>query len=370
MKFNKLAWDKYIAEKNPLLVSSFKSFQHSLDHFKKRDNEDDRRFCVVEIDQALELFFKGILLERGKNPYHMRFPRLLKEVENILELSEKEITLISKLHEKRDACQHEGEIPGTNQTEHLIHSAFRFLLDKAEKTLGITPNQMTDKIPGLLLMDVKEASVGKLPEKPEILQHLEAAAETLLVLGDFDLAFTQIALVAAKTVDILYEYEDGPPLGGVFIKPPHRRVSDFDPRDLIKRELNLMKLHLDVQFEKLKLEASKVPFDMTIPIQLIPMVAYAIKKLSYLTKEGILQPNTSERILSILRIDLLKSMQPQFPRKTQRLVDRYLKTVLTFDFLIKEFLFLRQFIASTDIIFNALEKYYEEHAHALRNALQ
>jgi len=370
MKFNKDAWDKYIAERNPLIVSSLKSFGHTLKHFGKRNNEDDRRFCLVEIDQAIELFFKGILLSRGKNPYYMRFQRLLKEVKPILELSEKDEILISRLHEKRDVCQHEGEIPGTNETEYLVHSALRFFLDKAHNSLGIAPDQMTDMIPGLLLMDMKEASVGELPKKPEVLHHLEIAATTFLALGDLPLAFSQISIAAAKAIDIIYESENGPPLAGYSVTPPHRRVSDFDPRNLINKEINSMLPDFEVKFEKLKLRFAKIPFDMTASVQLVPMVAYAIRKLSYLEEEGALQPKTSEGLLKILRIDLLKSIKPQLPKKAQRIVGQYLKASLTFDFLLKEFLFLRQFIMSNDIVSSILKEYIKKHNEALFKAFE
>ena len=358
MKFDKDAWDKYIEEKNPFIVSAIKSFAHSLDHYAKRDNEDDRRFCIVEIDQAIELFLKGILLKEGKNPYHTHFPRLLDDSMNILGISQKERGLISRLHEERDACQHEGRIPDVNHTEYLVHSAFRLRLDKAQKALGITPDVMADKIPGLLFMDMKEAVTKKLPEEPEILKYLEGASKALLVYGALDSALAQVAGLAASAIDIIYRDEEGPSL------------DKFDPRELIEQEMSMIAPSIRAQFARLKIETSKVPFDMTFSAELVPAQARPIRKLRYLVKEGVLNSDTSGRILKILHIALLHSTRPQLRRREEKEVGRLLSKCVTFDFLINEFLFLRHFCLQSDTIRNVISEYLKEKKQTLFGELK
>lgn len=370
MKLDKEAWDKFIDEKNPLLVSCFKSTEHGLDHFSKRKTEDQRRFCITEIDQGIELFFKGILLKVGKKPYEMSFKSLLRKVKPFLEISEAEETLILELHGERNRCQHEGKVPGSVQTEYLVHSTLRFLLDKADEFLGITPEDMTKKIPGLLTMSSKEAEIGDLPKKPEILKYLESAATVFLVQGDFNLAFSQISLALQKFIDILYQYEGGSELAGYSIKPPHRRISDFDPRNLIREEISSMLPFLKMEFEKLSLQFSKIPFDLTVHVELVPMTAYAIEKLRFLRKEKALDPKICDRALKLLRLDLLRSMELGLPRRTQRLFEKYFEKSFTFDFLVSELVFVRNCIASNPISRRVLDKYNEERNQALFGRLK
>lgn len=370
MKLDKEAWDKFIDERNPLLVSCFKSIEHGLDHFSRRDKEDERSFCITEMDQGIELFFKGILLKVGKKPYKMSFDKLQSRVKPLLEISEAEETLISELHEERNRCQHEGKIPGSVQTEHLVHSTLRFFLDKADKFLGITPEDMTEKIPGLLGMGSKEAETPKLPKKPDILKYLEDAAKAFLVVGDFNLAFSQIAFALQKFIDILYEYEGGSPLTGYSIEPPHMRISDFDPRRLIKEEITSLLPILEVEFTKLDLQFSKIPFDFTVHVELVPMTAYAIEELSFLRRKNVLDSKICERALKLLRLDLLRSIEPVLRRKIQRSLENYFKKLFTFEFILGELVFVRNCITSNAITKRVLEKYHEERHQALFGRLK
>jgi len=347
LTFNKDLWDRYICSKNPIILSSVKSIQHGIDHFNNRDNEDDRRHCIVEIDQAVELFLKGILLNQGKNPYHMRFPQLLEETKDVLELSEKERVHVSRLHKVRDACQHEGHIPGKDETEYLVNFAIRFYLDKAKKLLRITPDKMVNLIPGLLLMGIKKVQTGRGPEKPEVLRHMEAAAEALLVLGDFERAFHAISKMAAEAIEILYEKENDPTL------------DELDPLDLTRQELGQI-VSFEARFKKVKVDQSGGPFHIAFQGTLYPTVVYAIKKLSHLTAEGAIHPDVCQRILRMLRGELLRSMRNQFPAKGQRMINQYLRNMLTFEFLVKEFVFLRGFVMSSDVVSQILRGYYDK----------
>lgn len=370
MKLDKKAWDKFIDERNPLLVSCFKSIEHGLDHFSKRDEEDERRFCITQIDQGIELFFKGILLKSGKRPYEMSFDNILHKMKHLLDLSESEETLILELHKERNRCQHEGKVPGSVQTEHLVHSTLRFFLYKAEKYLEITPEDMTNRIPGLLSIGTKKAEIRKPPRKPDILKYLENGATTFLVVGDFKLAFSQISLALQKFIETLYDYEGGPPLAGYSIEPPHRRVSDFDPRSLIKEEISSLLPTLKVEFEKMKLKFSAMPFKLEASVQLVPMTAYAIKKLSFLRRKNLLDSEVSEHALRLLHLDLLRSMEPVLPHKIQRSLEKYFEKLFTFRFILDEFVFVRNCITSDAISRHVLKKYNEERQQALFEALK
>ena len=365
MKLDKEAWDKFIDERNPLLVSCFKSIEHGLDHFRKREKEDQRRFCITEIDQGIELFFKGILLKVGKKPYKMSFEKLQTRVKPLLKMSEAEETLISELHEERNRCQHEGKIPGSVQTEHLVHSALRFFLGKADKFLGISPEDMIEKIPGLLGMGSKEAEIREPPKKPDILKYLEHGATTLLVVGDFASAFSQISLALQKFIETLYYYEGGPSLAGYSIEPPHRRVSDFDPRKLIRKEISSFLPTLKVEFEKMKLHFDEMPFKVEASVELVPITAYAIEELSFLRRKNLLNSEIFERALKILRFDLLRSMETILPRKIQRSLEKYFEKLFTFRFILNELVFVRNCITSNRISRHVLEKYHEERNQAL-----
>jgi hypothetical protein len=357
MKLDRAAWNKFIEEKNPLLVSCFKSIEHGLDHFRKRNKEDERRFCLAEMDQGIELFFKGILLRVGTKPYEIRFSNLLHKVKPILDISEAEETLILELHDERNRSQHEGKIPGSVETEHLVHSTLRFFLNKAEEFLGITPEDMTEMIPGLLTMSLKEAEIGEPPRKPDILKYLEDAATTFLVQGDFNLAFSQISLALQKFIDILYDYEGG-------------HIGGFDPRNLIGEEITSLLPILRIEFKKLNLQFSKIPFDFTVPVELVPMTAYAIEELSFLRKKNVLDPEICERALKLLRLDLLHSMEPVLPRKIQRFLKKYFGKIFTFEFVISEFLFVRNQITSNAISRRVLDKYNEERNQAFFGGLK
>ena len=359
------AWDKFIDEKNPLLVSCYKSMSHALDHFTRRTEEDERRFCITELDQAIELFFKGILLRKGKEPYEMRFPKVLAGIRPLLDITEADETLVSALHKERNSCQHEGKIPGSVETEHLVHSTLRLFLDKAHRFLGITPDQMCERIPNLRFMGVREATTRELPEKPEILKYLENASTELLVMGDHDMALSQISLALQGFIETLYEFEEGPPLSGYSMEPPHERVSSFDPQELVRREVESMLPTLEVEFKSMKLVMGRMPFKTEAHVQWVPKTAYAIKELFYLEEENILDADVSKRSLKLLRIYLLHSLKDTFPRKTQRSLEQYFKKVLTFRYLIDELVFARNCIVSNEPTGRILDRYFDDRDKAL-----
>jgi len=372
LKINKEAWDDYIAKKNPLLVSCFKSFEHGLSHFDNRESEDDRRFCIVEIDQAIELFLKGVLLERGKNPYHFtQFQQLLKEAkgEGLL-LSDKEENTILKLHEKRNACQHEGDIPGTVQTEHLVHSAARFLLEKAEKALGISNEQVTDRVPRILFMGMKKLHTDIQPKKPEFYEPLEKAAIELLVAGDLRGARAQISSAATHAVEAIYLAEKGPRLTAYLDREKRRMIShetSFSPSEVIQRELRSMISDFQPSLKKLKLGENLIPFDLSCTIEVFPIEAATIEEVLFLARKGILESKTSEYLLKILRTSLLSSLQRQFSPEKRKLIQTYFDTILTLDSVLKDFYFLRNFITSNKVTHEALEKFNEECSRAFHD---
>jgi HEPN domain-containing protein len=369
LKLNREAWDDYIAKKNPLLASCFKSFEHGLSHYSNRESEDNRRFCIVEVDQAIELFLKGVLLERGKDPYQMQFQTLLKEVKKQgLQLSDKEEITILTLHEKRNACQHEGDIPGTVQTEHLVHSAARFLLEKAEESLGISHEQVVDRVPSILVMGIKKLHIDAQPKKPEFLESLEKAAKELLVSGDLRSAFAQISTAARCAVESLYLAERGPPLTIYWDKEKKRIVSpknSFSPLKVIQRELKSIVSDFQPNLKKLKLGENLIPFDLSCTIMLFPLEVAAIEETLFLARKGILESKTSERLLKILRTSLLSSLQRQFPPESKRLIQTYFDTILTLDSVLKDFYFLRGFLVTNKVTREAWEKFIEECNRAL-----
>lgn len=330
MILDRKSWKKFIEERNPLFVSSFKSINHGLQHYTKRNIPDERRFCVNEVDHGIELFFKGILLRNGQYPYYTRFQTLLSKVKTYLNMTESDETMIKDLHKERDRCYHQGRVPRIERTEFLVNSTLNLLLNKAEKFLGITPENMRKQIPNILGMDREHIDVSKLPEKPDILESLENASVSLFAVGDKDTAFSQIVIVLHKFIDFLYKHENGPYywfMSRESIRP--LPTKEFNPEVIFRNEIRALSPTLEAELGEAIQEAnvrfSRIPFKETIPVMLIPITVIAIYELSYLRDLQAIDSKICDRIRKLLRLDLLRLLREQerFPLRIENKLKEY-----------------------------------------------
>lgn len=332
MTYNGEAWEKFIDPKNPLLVSSIKSFEHSLQHYLKKDNEDDRRFAIVELDQAFELLFKGILLKNKIDPFGLLFSPLVNLVKGLLG-QHFDMTKITYLHVKRNACQHEGSIPDERETEYLVNSTFKVLIDFLHDIHGILPEVIAEKIPALYLMNMETMHLPEPPNKPELLKSMENAAIALLLLHDFVTALDLISSIVVQSIDIIYYKNNGPPIEPDPSNEPLKMISIKSPG---------------------------IPFNFDGTFNKFSLVPIAIIEYQYLLEKKIISEKDSKEINDILYYGLCRDLPKNAPKGAHEAVDQILKEARTFSNLLNLFLVARQFVMNNEITKKILEEYYDE----------
>lgn len=124
---------------SPMLQHALESFAHGLEHFLD-GAERSRKFALLHIDQAVELFLKEKCIQLGKSIYKSDGSTL--SVHETFRSLEKEIQLterprLEELHDLRNTVQHKGLTPDAATTDFYVHLAYEFAKRFLARELGL-----------------------------------------------------------------------------------------------------------------------------------------------------------------------------------------------------------------------------------------
>ena len=103
--------------RSPILLHAIESFEHGLEHYVE-GSPKSRKFALLHMDHAVELFLKEKVARLGKELYKsdgqtLNFHEVLRSLKDI-EIPEK--TRLQELHDTRNTIQHKGLTPDENTT--------------------------------------------------------------------------------------------------------------------------------------------------------------------------------------------------------------------------------------------------------------
>ncbi len=113
---------------SPMLRHALESFEHGLEHYLD-GTERSRKFAILHIDQAIELFLKERVIQAGKSIYKTDGTTLsIHEAFNSLknEATITERPRLEELHDVRNIIQHKGFLPDQGTTKFYIEIAYEF----------------------------------------------------------------------------------------------------------------------------------------------------------------------------------------------------------------------------------------------------
>ena len=111
-----------------MFVHACESFEHGLEHFLD-GSERSRKFAILHVDQAIELFLKEKVVQLGKSIYKTDGTTLtLHETFSSLKtLDIPEQPRVEELHDLRNTIQHRGLTPDVGTTEFYVEIAYEFV---------------------------------------------------------------------------------------------------------------------------------------------------------------------------------------------------------------------------------------------------
>ncbi len=127
-------------KQSPTFRHAVESFEHGLEHYLE-GSERSRKFALLHVDQAVELFLKEKIVELGKTVYKSSGTTLnLHEAFTSLKILER--PRLEELHQLRNAVQHKGLTPDAQSTQFYVQIAYRFLKRFLSDELGCPLNQI------------------------------------------------------------------------------------------------------------------------------------------------------------------------------------------------------------------------------------
>lgn len=127
---------------SPLLRSALEVLDHGLWHFFRSDTSTDRKFALLHVDQAIELFLKEKVRASGRSIY--KNPKETISLYGAYEvLKELNINIVEKpdlelLHEERNSIQHKYATLSAEDAAFHIDKAMRFIKRFLKDELGLT----------------------------------------------------------------------------------------------------------------------------------------------------------------------------------------------------------------------------------------
>jgi len=121
---------------SPMMRHAIESFEHGLVHHLD-GTEKSRKFAILHIDQAIELFIKEKCIQSGKSIYKSTGQTLnlhegFKALSKLTSIPER--PRLEELHDLRNTIQHKGLLPDQRTTSYYLLVAYkfakRFLLDE------------------------------------------------------------------------------------------------------------------------------------------------------------------------------------------------------------------------------------------------
>lgn len=113
---------------SPMLKHGLDSFEHGLEHYLD-GTERSRKFAILHIDQAIELFLKERIIQAGKSIYKsdgttLSMHESFNSLKDIVKLDER--PRLEELHDIRNSIQHKGFLPDNGTTKFFIEIAYEF----------------------------------------------------------------------------------------------------------------------------------------------------------------------------------------------------------------------------------------------------
>jgi hypothetical protein len=179
---------------SPMLIHANESFQHGLEHFSD-GSDKGRKFSILHIDQAIELYLKEKCIQLGKSIYKsdgttITFHEALNSLVKDIKIPER--PRLEELHDLRNTIQHKGLLPDSITTSYFIENAFKFTKRFLKEELDISINDVLT-IQNILLMETTDSI--NIPD--EILTILENAKSEITPLGKIIAGFTALEKIVA-----------------------------------------------------------------------------------------------------------------------------------------------------------------------------
>jgi hypothetical protein len=113
---------------SPMFIHAVESFEHGLEHYLD-GSERSRKFAILHLDQAVELFLKEKVVQIGKSIYKSDGTTLnLHEVFSSLKgLAIPEQPRLEELHDLRNVIQHKGLTPDAVTTQFSVKVTYKFV---------------------------------------------------------------------------------------------------------------------------------------------------------------------------------------------------------------------------------------------------
>lgn len=113
---------------SPMFKHAVESFEHGLEHYLD-GSEKSRKFALLHIDQAIELFLKEKVVQVGKTIYKNdgNTLNLHETFRSLQDLDILERPRLEELHDLRNVIQHKGLTPDAGSTQFYVEVAYYFV---------------------------------------------------------------------------------------------------------------------------------------------------------------------------------------------------------------------------------------------------
>ena len=117
-----------ILGRSPMLHHAFESFEHGLQHYID-GTEQSRKFALLHLDQAVELFLKEKIVRLGKSIYKTDGTTLTlhESFSSLKTLNIPERPRLEEVHDLRNTVQHKGLTPDHSSTEFYVKIVYEFV---------------------------------------------------------------------------------------------------------------------------------------------------------------------------------------------------------------------------------------------------
>lgn len=180
---------------SPMLKHGLESFEHGLEHYLD-GTERSRKFAILHVDQAIELFLKERVIQAGKSIYKsdgttISIHEAFNSLKNEAAISER--PRLEELHDVRNIIQHKGFLPDHGTTKFYIEIAYEFakvfLVDELKLSIDqVLSSQHRSLMEGTSV--VKETPT-------ELLENLETVKSSHSVVNQIFSAYTLLERAVA-----------------------------------------------------------------------------------------------------------------------------------------------------------------------------
>lgn len=129
-----------------MFVHAVESFEHGIEHYVDRTPRS-RKFAILHIDHAIELFLKEKAVSLGKSIYKSdgQTLSLHETLRSLRDLEIPEQPRLEEIHDLRNTIQHKGLVPDELTTQFSIEVAYSFLRRFLPAELGVEVDTLFQK---------------------------------------------------------------------------------------------------------------------------------------------------------------------------------------------------------------------------------